>query len=107
MNKIFSKICQFFRNTFSSTLDRNRRGIEWVGKDGLITMETSALLVIFFMIFFQPLFAMAISFLLVLGKCLLDKKRGSEHEKHDFICSLIGVVGGVILGAANLSLVLF
>lgn len=107
MSKTFNKICQFFKGQFEQLKERSRRGIDWIGKDGLINMETSGLLVIFFMIFFKPLIAMGVSFLLVSSKCIFDKKRGSEHEEHDFICSLIGVIAGVILGSANLSLVLF
>lgn len=86
-----------FKNT-------GKDGINWIGTDGIITMETSALLVIFLMIFFMPITSMLISFLIVTAKCLLDKKRGSNKERHDFICALVGVIAGVILGAAALSI---
>jgi hypothetical protein len=102
MNKIFDKISSFFCKIFTAVKDTGKNGAKWIGTDGIITMETSALLVLFLMIFFTPMWSMAFSFVIVSGKCLIDRKRGSHKEKHDFICALVGVVMGVILGAAML-----
>jgi len=88
---------------------QNARGIEWIGIDGLANAESAALLTLFLMMFCSIVWAMAISVFLVMGKCILDKKRGNKNEKHDFICACIGVLVGVILGVAlsHASLVLF
>lgn len=107
MRKIFDKIYQFFKKMFNRAAERNKRGLEWVGTDGFLNMESSALLTIFLMIFFSPLASMAFSFVIVLLKCLIDDKRGSKDEKHDFICCAIGVIAGVILGASTMSILLF
>lgn len=104
MSKLINKISSFFNNMFERFKSTGKDGINWIGTDGIITMETSALLVIFLMIFFNPLTSMLISFFIVSAKCLLDKTRGSDKERHDFICALVGVVAGVILGAATLSI---
>ena len=75
-----------------------RCGKAWIGIDGLINMETSALLTIFFMIFFPKLLAMLLSFLVVITKCIVDRRNGHEEEMHDLICAIVGVLFGAILG---------
>lgn len=89
------------RLVWNKLKEQNQRGIQWVGTDGLINMETSALLTIFLMIFLPVVWAMIISFMAVMTKCIVDKRRGHENEKHDFICASIGVIIGAILGPAH------
>lgn len=84
-----------------------RSGVQWIGTDGLINTETSALLTIFLMIFFQVIWAAVISFTIVMLKCILDKTRGHHNEKRDFICAIVGVLVGAILGPAQAAWTLF
>lgn len=107
MDKIFNKISNFFKSVFDRTIERSKEGIDWIGTDGLLNMESSALLTIFLMIFFSPIISVLISLGLVFTKCLIDNKNGHAGEKHDFICAVVGVVAGVILGATTMSIVLF
>jgi hypothetical protein len=83
--------------------DKLIRGYNWLGIDGVVNMETSALLVMLFMIFFPVFWAAILTFLIVIGKCTLDKSRGRENEKHDFICCIVGILLGVILGTVHVA----
>lgn len=93
------------KNLFHNLIEKIEKGIveldkqgrKWIGVDGLINMETSALLTIFLMIFFKPLLSVIISFILVFAKCFFDKSRGSVNEKHDLLCAAIGVIAGCLL----------
>lgn len=78
-------------------IELDKQGRKWIGIDGLLNMETSALLTIFLMIFFKPLLSVIISFILVFAKCFFDKSRGSVNEKHDLLCAAIGVISGCLL----------
>lgn len=102
-----SKFGKWIKNVWNRAKAANKRGLEWLGTDGLLNMETSALLTIFFMIFFPICWSMMFSAIVVLGKCLLDKSRGHQNEMHDFICALIGVLVGAILGTAHAAVTLF
>ena len=102
-----SKFVNWLKNACSKLKAANKRGLEWLGVDGILNMETSALLTIFFMIFFPVCWSMMFSAIVVLGKCLLDKSRGHKNEMHDFICALIGVLVGAILGPAHAAVTLF
>lgn len=106
IDRLLEKISRFFSRSIQRIKERNRRGIEWVGVDGLASMETSALLVIFLMLFCPVIWAMVISFLLVVGKSILDKSRGKEDEAHDLICCIIGVIFGTILGTVHAAVIL-
>lgn len=99
IKKSFLKVCEYFKDSFE-------RGYRWIGIDGLINMETSALLVMFFLLLFPAVWASLITFLIVLGKCVLDKREGSQKETHDFICSVVGIVVGLILGIAHAVVIL-
>ena len=101
-----SKISNFFKKQFDSLKANWKRGIEWVNVYGLANMESSALLTIFLMLFFPAVWSMVFSIIIVMVKCLNDKKKGSGHECHDFICSVIGVIAGFILGVAHAAIVL-
>lgn len=102
-----SKFFEWIKKTFLKIKDAHNRGIKWIGMDGLLNMETAALLTIFFMIFFPTMWAMIFSVVVVLGKCLFDKSRGHENELHDFICAIIGVLIGSILAPAYAAATLF
>ena len=75
-------------------------GRKWIGYDGLLNMETFALVAIFFMIFMPTFVSASVTFLLALAKCYCDRKRGHVNEKHDLICAGIGIIFGCILGLA-------
>ena len=105
IDKFLEKISSFFSKFWASCKERNRRGLEWIGMDGLVCMETSALLVIFFMLFCPVVWAMTISFLLVTGKSVLDDRRGKDDEFHDLVCCVLGVIFGVILGMVHAAVV--
>ena len=85
---------------FKKIATNNTNGFRWVGLDGLANMESAALLVIFLMIFLQWYLAVPISFVAVMAKCLFDKSRGSQKERHDMICASIGVIIGFLLATA-------
>jgi len=85
----------------------NSRGIKWIGLDGLLNMETAALLTIFLMIFFPVMWSMFFSIIVVIGKCVFDKSNGHMDEKHDLICAIVGVLIGAILGPAHAAATLF
>lgn len=106
IDRLLEKFSSFISKSIERIIERNKRGIEWVGLDGLASMETSALFVIFLMLFCPVIWAMVISFVLVVGKSILDKSRGQEDEFHDFLCCLIGIACGTILGTVHAAVVL-
>lgn len=97
------------QNIWEKIKSQNNRGLEWIGIDGIANAESAALLTLFLMMFCSIVWAMAISMFIVMGKCIFDRTRGHENEKHDLICACIGVLVGAILGFAlsHASLVLF
>jgi hypothetical protein len=89
------------KSTFSQKINEiDAIGRKWIGYDGLLNMETFALVAIFFMIFMPTAVSAGVTFLLALAKCYCDKKRGHVNEKHDLICAGIGIIFGRILGLA-------
>ena len=96
----------FLKRQFESLVNNGKRGVDWVGINGLANMESAALFTIFLMLFFPAVWSMVFAICIVMSKCLLDKKNGSRNECHDFICAVIGVVMGVILGVAHAATVL-
>ena len=102
MGKLISKFFDFLNRAHNRIIETHRRGIEWIGLDGLANMESSALLVIFFMIFFRPLVSIILSFILMSLKCAVDKKKKHNGELRDFLMSVIGIAGGTVLGLAML-----
>lgn len=106
LDKLLEKFSSFCKNALNRIKETNIRGMQWVGLDGLANMETSALLVIFLMLFCPVIWSMAISIILVVGKSLLDTKKGSSDEKHDLICCIVGVLLGAILGTVHAAVVL-
>jgi SNF family Na+-dependent transporter len=105
-----SKFSNFLKGTksfFITLYDKIKKGYKWLGTDGIINMETSALLMILFMLFFPLFWSAALTFLIVISKCVLDKTKGRKNEKHDLVCAVIGILFGVILGAVNCAVTLF
>lgn len=103
---IMSKFSNFINRQLNSLKENWKRGIDWVNIYGLANMSVSAILTIFLMLFCPAIWAMTFSMLIVMIKCLLDTKKGSGHEFHDLICSIIGVIAGLILGVAHAAVVL-
>lgn len=70
----------------------------WIKRDGLLHIETSALLVIAIGILLPLWLSLIISFIFGLGKELYDRYHGGVCSWHDIICDAIGLaVGGVII----------
>ena len=83
---------------WKNILDLDEKGKKWIGTDGLLNMETSALFVLVLMFFFPILWAMIFGFIVVLVKCMIDKSKGHEKEVHDLICATIGLIIGTFIG---------
>jgi hypothetical protein len=75
-----------------------KKGQIWLGVDGVANLSTAAVLTIFFMIFFKLIWAMALTMIVAIGKCIFDKSRGSADEKHDLICAVVGIILGAAIG---------
>lgn len=73
------------------------RGKKWIGYDGLLNMETSALLNVIINIFLNAFWSLGITCFIVGAKCLIDKKNGHSNEKHDLICASIGIIIGFLI----------
>jgi hypothetical protein len=99
----FTNFLNGVKTFFSNVKNKLVKGYKWLGIDGIVNMETSALLVMLFMVFFPVFWAAILTFLIVIGKCTFDKSRGRENEKHDFICCIVGILLGVILGTVHIA----
>ena len=88
----------FFQKIWSFILDLDKKGKNWIGTDGLLNIETSALITLVLMFFFPAFWSMLFGFIIILVKCLLDKSKGHEDEEHDLICATVGVIIGAIIG---------
>lgn len=77
-------------------------GKKWIGYDGLLNLESSALMVIVFFVFFHYSLAVLFAVIVAGTKCYVDYKNGHQNEKHDLICSSIGIILGFILVIAIL-----
>ena len=93
----FSKLVESFNQKIN---ELDGAGRKWIGFDGLLNMETFALVTIFFMIFLPAVFSVSVTIVIALIKSLCDKKKGHLNEKHDFLCAAIGIIFGCILGLA-------
>lgn len=69
---------------------------EWIKRDGLLHIETCALIVVLIGIFTPWWIAGAISLVIGIGKELWDIKHGVANW-HDVICDLIGVLIGSLI----------
>lgn len=95
-------------DTFNEKLKNlHQKGKKWIGVDGLMCIETSALLTILLMIFFNPYWSMAFSAIVGIAKSTLDKSHGHENETHDLICCIFGIVLGAIIGTTQAAITLF
>lgn len=94
MNNIKEKLINFIEVIKLST----KQGYKWIGVDGLLNMETSALLTVLFTLFLPKFTACMVSLFIMLAKSIYDKSKGRQNEKHDVICSCVGIVVGFILG---------
>lgn len=99
---MMNRMKTFFKNIKENLIN----GYKWLGTDGIINMETSALLMLIFMVFFPVATSAILTFLLVIGKCTFDKSRGSENETHDFVCAIVGILFGVIIGTVHAAVIL-
>ncbi len=100
------KISSFLRKSKDFLIQNHIDGYKWLGDDGLINMESSALLTIFFMIFFPIVWSVILALIVACAKCAFDKSRGHENEKHDLICACAGVIIGAILGSVHAAVIL-
>lgn len=104
IKNIFAKIHDFFKNNriISFLREKYKEGKEWIGIDGLINLESSALLMIFLTLFISPVWAALITLILTALKCCMDAMNGSSNEKHDFICCIMGILFGIILSLPSI-----
>lgn len=93
----FKNFLDKVKTFFVNLKDKAVKGYKWVGVDGLLNFETSALLTILFISFFPVAWSTALTFIIVSLKCSLDKTRGRKGELHDLICAVVGISIGVIL----------
>lgn len=103
----FSTFVSWCKKLWNNLKKRANDGKKWIGVDGLLNMETAALIEIFLMIFFPTMWAMFFAATIMVGKCAFDKTKGHENELHDLICAIIGVMIGAILGPAQAAITLF
>ena len=68
----------------------------WIKQDGLLHIESSALIVVIFGLFLQWWIAGIISLATGIGKELWDIKHGVPTW-HDIICDIIGVIIGIFI----------
>ena len=68
----------------------------WIRRDGLLHIETCALIVIVFGLFLPWWAAFGISMLVGAGKEWWDEKHGVSNW-HDAICDFVGAVIGTII----------
>lgn len=97
----FASFLNSVKNFFYSLKDKVCEGYRWLGNDGIINLESSALIVIILMLFFPIIWSAILTLIIMIGKCAFDKSKGKDGEKHDLICAIIGVLFGVILGSAQ------
>ncbi len=102
LSKFWNKTCEFSKKALTALKNNAIRGAKWAGYDGLLNMETGALMVIFLKVFLPTLWAAAAAFISVLIKSAIDENNGQKGEVHDLVCATVGVTIGVILLAALL-----
>lgn len=101
-----NKFSSFVKKSKEFLIKNHIDGYKWLGDDGIINLESSALLTIFFMILFPIAWSVILTLIVVCAKCAFDKSRGSEKEKHDLICACAGVIIGAILGSVHAAVIL-
>lgn len=99
MNRV-KNIWKIIVKAFSVVKEHTLKGYKWMGIDGLLNLETSALITIMLMLLLPPIWAGFITLVIMCAKCISDSLKGRENEEHDLICSIIGLVLGIIIGIA-------
>lgn len=69
----------------------------WIRRDGLLHIETSALLTIALALLLPLWIAVVISAIFGIGKELWDKYHDGVPSWHDVFCDIAGIVIGVII----------
>lgn len=95
--ELWHKILVFLDKALLTLKENAANGIKWAGMDGILNMETSALLTIFLGIFLPTVWAMSSALVAMVIKCAADEKRERKGEVHDLICASVGVIIGAIL----------
>lgn len=70
---------------------------KWIRSDGLLHIESCALLIIAFAAFIPLVWAAGATVVVGICKELWDRKHGGVASWHDVICDLCGVALGVLL----------
>jgi cell shape-determining protein MreD len=70
---------------------------KWIRQDGLLHIETSALLVVAISVLLPVWLSIVISFIFGIGKELWDKYHGGVSSWHDVICDIIGLAVGALI----------
>lgn len=97
IRKTWLKISAWATNAFEALKSNAKRGIKWAGTDGILNMETTALITIALGIFLPIVWSAASGFVISIIKCSTDEKKGRSGEIHDLVCATAGVVVGAIL----------
>ena len=97
MNKINAILIRL-KEYYNIIKKRTICGYKWIGSDGLINLESTALLTIFFMLFFSTPMSVFLASIFAICKSINDFKNGHFDEKHDLICASMGIILGVLLG---------
>lgn len=87
-------VVDFFKNRFIPFM---KKTISWIGVGGLVCLETSAILILFFLGFLPILWAFLTTLILGVIKSIIDLRHGSHCEKHDLLCNVVGCVLGIML----------
>lgn len=89
-----------FIEAYKRVKDTYIRGKKWIGYDGLLNMETFALILMLLIVFLPIKCAIILSTILALFKTYIDVKNGHKNEAHDLICASLGIIfGGIIVMA--------
>ena len=91
----------------SGTVRRKRmkKLIKWVAFDGLLHIETSALIVIVVSLLLPWWAGSIVAAVAGIGKEWYDRAKGGPFSSHDLICDLFGIICGSLV--AWLSIILF
>lgn len=98
MGDFFVKVKEVCGKGWDFIKDFFKKGYDWLGLDGILNLESAALITLILMVFFDSVFSMATTFILMAIKCVWDAQHGHLNEKHDLVCACLGVVMGAILG---------
>ena len=67
----------------------------WIRRDGLLHLETCALIVVLFSAIVPVWVASVVAFLAGIGKELWDLEHGGVASWHDLICDCMGIAVGI------------